>query len=179
MIFYKFMNEWLYGEDGYYRKFREIGKEGDFFTAVSMTPFFGGAIGNKIYKETKDKKDISIVEIGAHKGYMIVDIIRWIYTIDRDFLKRVKFFIIEKSKEVANIQREFFKEKLKGEVEVEILSSLSELKSNYAFFVSNEIFDAFGANLYYKEKIAYVKNWQIVWEDASKEDIEFAKRYNF
>jgi len=30
--FSDYMQEWLYGENGYYRRYHEIGKEGDFFT---------------------------------------------------------------------------------------------------------------------------------------------------
>ncbi len=37
MKFSEYMNEWLYGVDGYYRQFRDIGKDGDFYTAVSSS----------------------------------------------------------------------------------------------------------------------------------------------
>ena len=46
--FSEYFNFWLYGKDGYYTNYKNIGKEGDFFTSVSVTPFFGGAIAKKI-----------------------------------------------------------------------------------------------------------------------------------
>ena len=50
MKFSKYMNQWLYGENGYYATYKSIGKEGDFYTAVSTSKFFGGTIANHIVK---------------------------------------------------------------------------------------------------------------------------------
>ena len=47
MKFSTYFNEWLYGKEGYYTKYRTIGKDGDFYTSVSTSKFFGGSIGNK------------------------------------------------------------------------------------------------------------------------------------
>ena len=43
--FSDYFNAWLYSKDGYYSKYKEIGKEGDFYTSVSTSSFFGGSIG--------------------------------------------------------------------------------------------------------------------------------------
>ena len=45
--FSSYFNNWLYGDDGYYSNYKTIGKEGDFYTAVSSSKFFGGTIGKK------------------------------------------------------------------------------------------------------------------------------------
>ncbi|MDO7812592.1 class I SAM-dependent methyltransferase, partial [Helicobacter pylori] len=37
--FGNYMQEWLYGEKGYYRK-ALIGQKGDFYTSVSLSKFF-------------------------------------------------------------------------------------------------------------------------------------------
>jgi len=37
--FSEYMQDWLYGESGYYRDFKDIGKSGDFYTAVSTVGF--------------------------------------------------------------------------------------------------------------------------------------------
>ena len=44
MLFSEYMNAWLYEEEGYYKKFKAIGKSGDFYTAVSTSRFFGASI---------------------------------------------------------------------------------------------------------------------------------------
>ena len=48
MKFSEYMGEWLYGENGYYSSYKEIGKGGDFYTAVSTSKFFGGTIAKHI-----------------------------------------------------------------------------------------------------------------------------------
>ncbi len=53
--FNDYMNSWLYEKDGYYAKYKQIGKQGDFFTSVSTSSFFGGAIANKIVSLIKEK----------------------------------------------------------------------------------------------------------------------------
>jgi SAM-dependent MidA family methyltransferase len=80
MNFSEYMNEWLYGDNGYYTNFKTIGKAGDFYTAVSTSSFFGASIGNYFYKliqQDSFKKEGWLIEIGAHKGYLICDIIQW------------------------------------------------------------------------------------------------------
>ncbi len=47
------MQDWLYGESGYYRDFKDIGKSGDFYTAVSTSRFFGASIANYFYSLDK------------------------------------------------------------------------------------------------------------------------------
>ena len=51
--FNQYFSNWLYGDNGYYSKYKNIGKNGDFYTSVSSSKFFGGAIG---------KRGIDIVE---------------------------------------------------------------------------------------------------------------------
>jgi len=48
MYFSKYMNEWLYGEEGYYKNFKAIGRSGDFYTAVSTSSFFGASIAKTL-----------------------------------------------------------------------------------------------------------------------------------
>ena len=85
MRFSEYMNEWLYGEEGYYKKFKAIGKSGDFYTAVSTSSFFGASIANYFHallNEGKADRNGWLIEIGAHQGYLICDMIQWLYTCD-------------------------------------------------------------------------------------------------
>lgn len=50
MKFSAYMNAWLYEKEGYYTKKRTIGKEGDFYTAVSTSMFFGGSIAKRLLR---------------------------------------------------------------------------------------------------------------------------------
>ena len=51
MYFSEYMRNWLYEKDhGYYSKFQNIGKKGDFYTAVSTSSLFGASIANFFLK---------------------------------------------------------------------------------------------------------------------------------
>ncbi len=180
MYFSEYMQEWLYGDDGYYKTFKAIGKEGDFYTAVSTSAFFGASIANYLYKEIASgniAKDVALVEIGAHQGYLLGDMIRWLYTQDASLLESMRFIIIERQEQVIDAQKSYFQKHFGDAVTIEYYQSLSELNLNSAFFVSNEIFDAFPCDLYKDGKLATVTEHKIGWEDAPIKDIEFAKKH--
>jgi SAM-dependent MidA family methyltransferase len=172
------MNEWLYGQNGYYSKFREIGKAGDFYTAVSSSQFFGGSIANEIIKLVENgefSEKVLICEIGAHKGYLLDDIITFIYTLRPHLLKTLSFAVVERFEEIQNKQREFWKDSFGDEVQIEIFSSLSEINSNETIFIANEIFDAFPTELFYNGKIATVENGKIEFNLEDEKVSEIAK----
>ena len=180
MTFSEYMQEWLYGEDGYYKTFKAIGKEGDFYTAVSTSAFFGASIANYLYKQIssgKLPKSIALVEIGAHQGYLMGDMIRWLYTQDESLLNSMRFIIIERQEQVIKAQKAYFIENFGDAVNIEYYQSLKELELENAFFISNEIFDAFPCDLFKDGKIAVVNEHKISWQDAKLLDLEFAKKH--
>ena len=182
MRFSEFFNEWLYGKDGYYSSFKEIGKKGDFFTAVSTTPLFGGAIANYIYKNIQScqlSSNAKIVEIGAHQGYLLADIVQFLYTFDPKLIESLTFAIIEPFEHLQKAQRDYFAQSFGDAIKLEHYKSLDEIRAKEAFVVANEIFDAFACELFFKGKMAYVKDFEIVWQEADERVLEIAKRYGF
>ena len=180
MLFSQYMQEWLYGEGGYYKTFKKIGKEGDFYTAVSTSAFFGASIANYLYKQIRNSKlpkSVALIEIGAHQGYLMGDMIRWLYTQDETLLDSMRFIIIERQDAVIKAQKEYFKENFGDAVKIEYYKSLNDINLDNAFFVSNEIFDAFPCELYKDGKIATVNEHKISWIEASIKDLEFAKKH--
>ena len=180
MRFSRYMNEWLYGENGYYKNFKVIGKAGDFYTAVSTSSFFGATIANYFYtlmEKDSFKRDGWLIEIGAHQGYLICDMIQWLYTIDSSLVKTLKFGIVEREKEVREEQLKYIESRFGDDIQIRHFSSVDEVKVNYAFFVANEIFDAFPCELIKDGKMAFVENHKIEWREADKELLEFTKRY--
>ena len=180
MRFSRYMNEWLYGENGYYKNFKVIGKAGDFYTAVSTSSFFGATIANYFYtliERDSFKRDGWLIEIGAHQGYLICDMIQWLYTIDSSLVKTLKFGIVEREKEVREEQLKYIESRFGDDIQIRHFSSVDEVKVNYAFFVANEIFDAFPCELIKDGKMAFVENHKIEWREADEELLEFAKRY--
>jgi len=171
------MEQWLYGEEGYYRRFKAIGKAGDFYTAVSTSAFFGASIANHLYRmiqEGRAKRDGWLIEVGAHQGYLISDMIQWLYSCDPTLIETLHFGIVERQPEVQQAQRAYLKRRFGDAVEVTFFSDISQVQAEYAFIVANEILDAFPCELYKDEQIAYVAEHEIYWKDAPKPLLDFA-----
>ena len=178
--FSSFMQKWLYEKDGYYANYKAIGKEGDFYTSVSVSKFFGGAIAKHLLyliENQKLSKRVDIFEIGAHKGYLLADIIEFIYTLKPELLKTLTFNIIEPFESLQKVQKEYFKNSFGDKIILNHFKSLKEINSKEAFVVANEIFDAFPCELVYKEDMAYVENFKIKFFKKDSYCKDISKRY--
>ncbi len=152
MQFSQYFQDWLYGENGYYSNYKTIGKGGDFYTSVSSSKFFGGSIGKRVVSVIEDgflPADTTIVEIGAHHGYLLADMIEFIYTIKPELLKTLKFAIVERFDFLQEKQKEYFAECFGDEVTLIHYDDIKDVKLDNAFVVANEIFDAFPCELVY------------------------------
>lgn len=180
MLFSNYMNDWLYGEQGYYASYRPIGKSGDFYTAVSTSKFFGGSIANHILKRLDEgflRPDSLICEIGAHHGYLLADIIEFLHTLRPQLLQTLRFGIVERFENLKVAQKRYFDESFGNAIALEHYSDLGELNEASTFFVANEIFDAFGCELFYKGKIARVENHEIVFDVDDPKIAALAEKY--
>jgi SAM-dependent MidA family methyltransferase len=174
------MYEWLYGEEGYYKHFKAIGKSGDFYTAVSTSSFFGASIANHLFKmitEGSADRNGWLIEIGAHQGYLLCDMIQWLYTCDPSLVKTLKFSIVERQPEVRKAQLAYIESRFGLDIEITHFHDISEVNVDYAFVVANEIFDAFPCELYKEGKIATVDNHVIDWEEAPETLEAWAKQH--
>jgi len=179
--FSNYMQEWLYGEEGYYKHFKAIGKSGDFYTAVSTSRFFGASIANYFYTlltQGKADKNGWLIEIGAHQGYLLCDMIQWLYTCDPTLVETLKFGIVERQPEVQKAQLAYIKERFGDDIQITHFNDVSDVKVDYAFVVANEIFDAFPCELLKDEKIATVEDHTIEWKEVSKELLTWAKGHH-
>ena len=176
--FSSYFDNWLYSDNGYYSNYKIIGKDGDFFTAVSTSRFFGGAIANRIIEIIESgflSKDTTIVEIGAHHGYLLADIIQFIYTLKPKLLDKLNFAIVERYDNLQQKQKEYFKASFDDVINLKHFKSVDELNLDSAFIVANEIFDAFSCELVYtKDDIlnqAFVKDDKIIWQKCEDEEL--------
>lgn len=181
MKFSAYMHEWLYGDEGYYKNFNVIGKSGDFYTAVSSSAFFGASIANYFYtliQEKKEKRDGWLVEIGAHQGYLLCDMIQWLYTCDPSLVKSLKFGIVERQSKVQEAQLAYIKERFGDDITITHFNDISDVNVEYAFVVANEIFDAFPCELLKDDKIAILKDHAIGWEEAPETLMTWANKHS-
>jgi len=180
--FSEYMVDWLYGDEGYYASYKEIGKKGDFYTAVSTSQFFGGSIAKHIIKLVDEgflNKDSVICEIGAHHGYFLADVVQFIYTLRPKLLESLEFCIVERFDTLQEFQKNYFDESFGDALKLTHYKSLSELKCKNAFFIANEIFDAFACELYYKGKTARVEdNHNVVFDQDNEWVSSMAKKYH-
>jgi len=179
--FSDYMSEWLYGKDGYYATYKDIGKGGDFYTSVSTSKFFGGAVAKHIISLVDEgflALDATICEIGAHHGYFLADVIEFIYTLRPKLLQSFEFVIIERFETLQEFQANYFKESFGDVVKLTHYKSLSELKCKNAFFIANEIFDAFPCELYYKSKSARVDGHEVIFDMDDEWVEQKAKKYH-
>ena len=181
MRFSEYMAEWLYGEDGYYATYKNIGKEGDFYTAVSTSKFFGGTIAKHIISLVDEgflKPDATICEIGAHHGYFLADVCEFLYTLRPELLSSFNFVIIERFDDLQKQQKNYFAESFGDVVPLTHYKSLREMHVENAFFIANEIFDAFPCELYYKGKTASVEKHNVEFDLDDDWVSEKAKKYH-
>lgn len=176
--FSEYFNQWLYGNQGYYSNYKTIGKEGDFYTSVSTSSFFGGAIGKKIVESIKSgflKKDTTILEIGSHHGYLLADIIQFIYTLKPELLNTLTFAIVERFPQLQSQQKKYLEDSFGDAINLTFYNDIEEVKLSSAFIVANEIFDAFACELVYtKDSVlqqGFVNNHVIEFHDCEDEDI--------
>lgn len=181
MKFSDYMGEWLYGKDGYYATYKNIGKSGDFYTSVSTSKFFGGTIAKHIISLVDDgflAKNGTICEIGAHHGYFLADVVEFIYTLRPELLESLNFVIIERFDALREFQNSYFKESFGDVVKLTHYKSLNELRCENAFFIANEIFDAFPCELYYKGKSARVDGHEVIFDVDDAWVEQKAKKYH-
>lgn len=181
MKFSDYMSEWLYGKDGYYATYKNIGKEGDFYTSVSTSKFFGGTVAKHIISLVDEgflAKNGTICEIGAHHGYFLADVVEFIYTLRPELLKSFNFVIIERFDALREFQNSYFKESFGDVVKLTHYKSLNELRCENAFFIANEIFDAFPCELYYKGKSARVDGHEVIFDVDDAWVEQKAKKYH-
>src|SRR2546422_2468376 len=85
---------------GYYeRRAQPVGRQGDFFTSVTVGSLFGELLGFQFVAWLKavGPGPSQIVEAGAHDGRLAADILNFLKTHQPGLLERVDYWLIEPS----------------------------------------------------------------------------------
>lgn len=142
--FRRFMELALYHpEYGYYGSGRaRVGKEGDFFTSVSVGSIYGRlltSICRDVWERLGKPPEFTIVEQGANDGSMASDILGALAEAGDSFNQAVRLIIAEP----FPVNRDRQKQKLAGFTNVTWVPSLEELPTFTGIHLSNELLDAF------------------------------------
>ncbi|WP_293445931.1 SAM-dependent methyltransferase [Persephonella sp.] len=172
-----------YPELGYYTSPQEkIGGYGDFYTASELDRAFGELLGKQfaeIYTKIGEKK-FQIVEIGAGKGYLAFDILKFLQENYPEVFKNTTYTIIEKSPYHIKTQKELLSVFENVEWVQDIIDFNDESITGVVF--SNELFDSFPVHLIRKIKgkiyEVFIKvdeenNVQEVLKEASEEILRY------
>ncbi len=144
--FAKFMELALYHpEYGYYSSDSlKIGKEGDYYTSPHVHPAFGEVISKVVSRvyEFIQEKPFTIVEMGAGKGLLALDVLNSIKRDNTDLYKNLHYLVIEINPNLRSEEERLLKNHLDR---VNWVNSLSEIEpeSIRGVFLSNELVDSF------------------------------------
>lgn len=170
MRFSEYMDKWLYGENGYYKS-AIVGKGGDFFTAVSVSKFFGASIAKEILNLLESSTltlPLKIVEIGSHHGDLIKDVYDFLNALSNGVMDKSEFLIIEPLKELQEIQKENLKN-----YNIKIIDNIKDLDSSAEsiFCFCNELFDSFACEVFKDGKMAFIEqtneNLKIIFKESN------------
>lgn len=182
--FSEFMSQSLYGENGYYTDSSKVSKTGDFYTSVSVSKFFGGAIASYILSLLESNAlslPLRIVEIGADKGYLLGDIALFLDALS-EVLPQCEFIIIEPLSTLAQAQKAYlgglkFSCVLDFKI-VESFEALSQNKDSSLFIISNELFDSFpcdvldsGKMLCVSQDLKWDSKWRGIWQNLCAKNL--------
>ncbi len=144
ITFAEYMDLALYHpEYGYYsQKATNLGKKGDFFTSVHLGTDFGEMLAIQFFQMweiLEQPVPFYLIEMGAGQGHLAADILNYIKQQYPDFLKVLKYIIVEKSPGLKQEQQQRLKEFQVTWCELEEIPN----NSVTGCFFSNELVDAF------------------------------------
>ena len=159
----------LYHPDhGYYAKStNQVGRDGDFFTSVSVGPLFGRLLARRFltwWHQNGSPQPWRILEAGAHDGTLAADILTEIRALDSNAFASLDYVIPEPLPRLREAQRA----KLSGFPGVRIIESLGGLASQPLPGVAfgNEVLDALPFHVIERRD----GRWQecrVQWQDGS------------
>lgn len=162
--FSAWMQESLYGERGYYHNTSRVGKGGDFYTSVSVSKFFGGSIAHFILSLLESKRlhlPLHIIEIGADKGFLLQDIAHFLLSLSQGVIEHTTFATLEPIPALQLAQKANIPN-------ITIYENFEQIQNNIdsktsVFFVSNELFDSFGVDIFENGKMLFVQDFSLQW----------------
>lgn len=174
----RYMEIALYDEQfGYYVNKNPIGKDSDFITAPEITSLFGEVIAlffvEIIHKNLSKYQKINIVELGAGKGTLALDILS-IFSKFNDIYQKINYIILDCNTKLVETQ----KEKLKNHIDkVSWIENLDEIDSpSPILFLSNEFFDCLPIKQFFKKKNEFFE--RIIIENNKKLEFSLKKAEN-
>ncbi len=145
--FARYMELCLYHpEQGYYSRAREqFGKTGDFFTSSDVHAVFGRLLARQVdemWRALDAPASLQIVELGPGRGLFAQDVLDWSAKKFPDFLRVLRYVLIESSPALrARLEERFAGPIAQGKVSIHSSIEDAPHAENVIIF-ANEFFDA-------------------------------------
>lgn len=123
--------------------------------------FFGGTLGQLIVERVRCgllSPDAHVIEIGAHQGYMMADVMQFVYSLEPSLAKSLHFTIVEPLEQLRLAQQKTLQTAFGEALHVSIIPSLETFTCKEALVVCNELFDAFPCEVIMEEKMLHMEN---------------------
>ncbi|WP_104692495.1 SAM-dependent methyltransferase [Helicobacter felis] len=168
--FSDFMHAWLYGDGGYYKKAR-IGTQGDFYTSVSTSKFFGGTLAFYLLGLLEKgllTLPLSVVEMGAHGGELLGDVLSFLRALSQGVLEQVEFVSVEPLEELRALQQKRLAQMGSNLRCVASPLDLNIPPTQSVFIYNNELWDSFPCELVRPGAQLFVDtHFKPFWHEAS------------
>jgi NADH dehydrogenase [ubiquinone] 1 alpha subcomplex assembly factor 7 len=139
---------------GYYQKNNPFGIDGDFITSPEISQVFGELIGIwcvSVWVAMGKPKDFCLVEMGAGKGTLMVDLLRGTKHV-KGFHESFSIHMVENSSRLTLIQKEALEDKHDN---IQWHEDFLSIPKKPIIFIANELFDALPIEQYVKRG----QNW--------------------
>ncbi len=150
ITFARFMELALYHPaHGYYeRNFKQTGRDGDFFTSVSVGSLYGEILGYDFAQRLREVSgnEVLLIEAGAHDGQLAADILGYLREYQKHTFRRIQYVIIEPSFSRAEKQFKTLAHYNNGKVRW--VKSWDEIPEFRGICFSNELLDAMPVHVF-------------------------------
>ncbi|TSA86027.1 SAM-dependent methyltransferase [Helicobacter mehlei] len=169
------MQEWLYGDQGYYRT-AKIGTQGDFYTSVNASRCFGGTLAFYLLSLLEQgvlDLPLSVVEIGAGEGYLLQDVVLFLRDLSCGVLEHTAFLSVEPLNALATLQQQRLQKIQTNLIGVPSLEALRPHLRKSTFVYCNELWDSFPCQVCQDSQMLYVDSFKPIWRPLSQEVLDF------
>ena len=162
MRFSEYFGAWIHA---YYANI-PLGR--DFYTAVSASKFFGGAIAKYILQSLElgeIRLPLNIIDLGANNANLLNDICAFLGTLGVGVVEHCNFIAVESSLHKSSAKSiNFYKN-------FDELKNANILQNRHNIFIANEFFDALPCEIIDNGKMAFVKNNRLIFKSCDDEKI--------
>ena len=151
----------------------------DFYTAVSASKFFGGAIAKYLLQSLElgeIRLPLNIIDLGANNANLLNDICAFLGTLGVGVVEHCNFIAVESNASAPSL-RDLAIAQSKQSKNITFYKNFAELKSanilqnRHNIFIANEFFDALPCEIIDNGKMAFVKNNRLIFKSCDDEKI--------